>query len=132
MRVANHLDLEIGRRLRRSRLIENLTQERLAEKLEISFQQLQKYECGANRVSSSRLWTISRVLGLPIMYFYEGLDDGEISAAIDCAGAGAGVGAGDGDLTDKTIQTARLLQKMPDGEVKNRLFELIRAVSRTQ
>ena len=85
MRVTNHLDAEIGRRLRQARLVENLTQDGLAQKLNISFQQVQKYENGTNRVSSSRLWAISRVLGLPIIYFYEGLDDSQISEVAEGA-----------------------------------------------
>ena len=122
MRVTNHLDAEIGRRLRQARLVENLTQDGLAQKLGISFQQVQKYENGTNRVSSSRLWAVSRVLGLPITYFYEGLDDSHISDAVD---AGA-----DLSLPDRTIRVARMLDEMPDGDVKDKVFGLIKAFSK--
>ncbi|MEZ7844439.1 MAG: helix-turn-helix transcriptional regulator [Rhodospirillales bacterium] len=122
MRVTNHLDAEIGRRLRQARLVENLTQDGLAQKLNISFQQVQKYENGTNRVSSSRLWAISRVLGLPIIYFYEGLDDSHISEAVE--------GADDGSLPDRTIRVARMLDEMPDGDVKDKVFGLIKAFSK--
>ena len=122
MRVTNHLDAEIGRRLRQARLVENLTQDGLAQKLNISFQQVQKYENGTNRVSSSRLWAISRVLGLPIIYFYEGLDDSHISEAVE--------GADDGFLPDRTIRVARMLDEMPDSDVKDKVFGLIKAFSK--
>ena len=122
MRVTNHLDAEIGRRLRQARLVENLTQDGLAQKLSISFQQVQKYENGTNRVSSSRLWSISRVLGLPITYFYEGLDDSHISEAVE--------GADGGSLPDRTIRVARMLDKMPDSDVKDKVFGLIKAFSK--
>ncbi len=122
MRVTNHLDAEIGRRLRQARLVENLTQDGLAQKLNISFQQVQKYENGTNRVSSSRLWAISRVLGLPITYFYEGLDESQISDAVE--------GADDGALPDRTIRVARMLDEMPDGDVKDKVFGLIKAFSK--
>ena len=122
MRVTNHLDAEIGRRLRQARLVENLTQDGLAQKLNISFQQVQKYENGTNRVSSSRLWTISRVLGLPITYFYEDLDDSHISEAVE--------GADDGFLPDRTIRVARMLDEMPDSDVKDKVFGLIKAFSK--
>lgn len=122
MRVTNHLDAEIGRRLRQARLVENLTQDGLAQKLNISFQQVQKYENGSNRVSSSRLWSISRVLGLPITYFYEGLDESEISETVD--------GAEEGVLPDRTIRVARMLDEMPDGDVKDKVFGLIKAFSK--
>ncbi len=122
MRVTSHLDTEIGRRLRQARLVENLTQDGLAQKLNISFQQLQKYENGTNRVSSSRLWAISRVLGLPITYFYEGLDDSDIVQAEDHVGEAA--------LPDRTIRVARMLDEMPNGDVKDKVFGLIKAFSK--
>ena len=122
MRVTNHLDAEIGRRLRQARLVENLTQDGLAQKLNISFQQVQKYENGTNRVSSSRLWAIARVLGLPITYFYEGLDDSQISQASD--------GTDELALPDRTIRVARMLDEMPDGDVKDKVFGLIKAFSK--
>ncbi|NQV98401.1 MAG: helix-turn-helix transcriptional regulator [Rhodospirillales bacterium] len=123
MRITPHLDAEIGNRLRQARLVENLTQDDLARKLGISFQQVQKYENGVNRVSSSRLWTVSRVLGLPITYFYEGLDVGHISDAI--ADADQGV------LPDSAIRVARLLHALPDGDIKTKIYDLIKAVSKT-
>ena len=122
MRVTNHLDAEIGRRLRQARLVDNLTQNGLAQKLSISFQQVQKYENGTNRVSSSRLWSISRVLGLPITYFYEGLDDSHVSEAVE--------GTGDGSLPDRTIRVARMLDEIPDSDVKDKVFGLIKAFSK--
>ena len=122
MRVTNYLDAEIGCRLQQARLVENLTQDGLAQKLNISFQQVQKYENGTNRVSSSRLWAISRVLGLPITYFYEGLDDSHIPEAVE--------GVDGGSLPDRTIRVARMLDEMPDGDVKNKVFGLIKAFSK--
>lgn len=121
MRVTTHLDAEIGKRLRQARLVENLTQDGLAQKLNISFQQIQKYENGTNRVSSSRLWAISHALNLPITYFYEGLDD---------------LGTSDGGLItecqmpDRTIRVARILHEIPDGDVKDKIFALIKTFSK--
>lgn len=125
MRIANQLDLEIGRRLRQSRLVEQLTQGQLAQKIGISFQQLQKYENGSNRISASRLWSVSRALGLPITYFYDGLDDG-LDDGQDNASA---KDARSVNLPDHTIRVARTLNDLADGEVKNKLFELIRALA---
>ncbi len=122
MRAANHLDLEIGRRLRQSRLVENLTQGQLAQKLGISFQQLQKYENGANRISASRLWSLSRALRLPITYYYSGLDESHISEAVK--------DADNGNLPDNTIRVARTLNSLVDGDVKEKLFDLIRALAK--
>jgi transcriptional regulator with XRE-family HTH domain len=71
--VANDIDLHLGRRLRRRRRLLGLTQQQLAATVGIRFQQIQKYECGANRISAARLWQLSEALEIPIGYFYDGL-----------------------------------------------------------
>lgn len=71
--MTNDIDLHVGKRLRRRRRLLGLTQQALAEQVGIRFQQIQKYECGANRVSAARLFELSEALTVPIQYFYEGL-----------------------------------------------------------
>ncbi len=71
--MTNDIDLHVGRRLRRRRRLLGLTQQSLAEQVGIRFQQIQKYECGANRVSAARLFELSEALFVPVQYFYEGL-----------------------------------------------------------
>jgi len=71
--MTNDIDLFVGKRLRRRRRLLGLTQQSLAEQVGIRFQQIQKYECGANRVSAARLFELSEALSVPIQYFYEGL-----------------------------------------------------------
>lgn len=71
--MTNEIDYHIGKRLRRRRRLLGLTQQQLAESVGIRFQQIQKYECGANRVSASRLFELSQSLDVPAQYFYEGL-----------------------------------------------------------
>jgi len=73
--MTDDVDLHVGKRLRRRRRLLGLTQQRLAASIGIRFQQIQKYECGANRVSASRLHEIARALGVPTSYFFEGLND---------------------------------------------------------
>jgi len=70
--VATEIDLHIGRRLRRRRRLLGLTQQQLATVVGVRFQQIQKYECGANRVSAARLWQLAQALETPINYFYDG------------------------------------------------------------
>ncbi len=67
------IDLHLGRRLRRRRRLLGLTQQQLAIQVGIRFQQVQKYECGANRISAARLWQLAEALETPISYFYDGL-----------------------------------------------------------
>ena len=74
------IDIHLGRRLRRRRRILGLTQQQLAGACGVRFQQIQKYECGANRVSAARLWRIASALEVPVNYFFEGLADGAAAA----------------------------------------------------
>ena len=72
--MAGHIDLHLGKRLRRRRRLLGLTQQQLASAVGVRFQQIQKYECGANRISAARLWELAEALEVPINYFYEGLE----------------------------------------------------------
>jgi len=67
------IDEHLGKRLRRRRRLLGLTQQQLAEACGVRFQQIQKYECAANRMSAARVWQLAQVLDVPISYFYEGL-----------------------------------------------------------
>ena len=69
----DEIDIHLGRRLRRRRRLLGLTQQELAQACGVRFQQIQKYECAANRMSAARLWQLAEVLEVPISYFYEGL-----------------------------------------------------------
>jgi transcriptional regulator with XRE-family HTH domain len=71
--MATDIDLHLGKRLRRRRRLLGLTQQQLANSVGIRFQQIQKYECGANRISAARLWQLSEALETPVSYFYDGL-----------------------------------------------------------
>lgn len=74
---ANPVDVYVGNRLRSRRILLGISQKKVAEKLGITFQQVQKYECGSNRISASRLWDISQILKIPVEYFFSGME-GEI------------------------------------------------------
>ncbi len=71
--MTNEIDYHVGRRLRRRRRLMGYTQQSLAELVGVRFQQIQKYECGANRVSAARLFELAEALNIPVQYFYEGL-----------------------------------------------------------
>jgi len=72
-RAANAIDRKVGQRVRSRRLEVGMSQERLAELLGVTFQQVQKYEKGVNRIAVSRLWDISVALELPVNRFFEGV-----------------------------------------------------------
>ena len=71
--MANDIDLHLGKRLRRRRRLLGLTQQQLAVAVGVRFQQIQKYECGANRISAARLWQLAEALEVPVGYFFDGL-----------------------------------------------------------
>ena len=68
------IDTHVGKRIRHGRWMRGTTQQDLGDAVGCKFQQIQKYETGANRVSASRLWDIANVLGVPITFFFEGTD----------------------------------------------------------
>lgn len=68
------VDVHVGKRIRHRRWLVGMTQQQLAESVGIKFQQIQKYETGANRVSASRLWDIADALDVEVSFFFEGLD----------------------------------------------------------
>lgn len=70
--MADDIDMHLGRRLRRRRRLLGLTQQELAQACGVRFQQIQKYECAANRMSAARVWQLAEVLEVPVSYFYEG------------------------------------------------------------
>lgn len=74
-RAASSVDVHVGTRIRLRRKTLKMSQEQLGEQLGITFQQVQKYERGTNRVGASRLWKISQVLDVPVQFFYNGLPD---------------------------------------------------------
>src|SRR2546430_494289 len=79
--MSNEIDLHLGKRLRRRRRLLGLTQQQLAGAVGVRFQQIQKYECGANRISAARLWQLAKALETPINYFYDGLSDDKTEVA---------------------------------------------------
>jgi transcriptional regulator with XRE-family HTH domain len=74
VRSATDIDKKVGENLQKFRLFRGMTQETLADAVGVTFQQLQKYEKGKNRVSVSRLWWLSHVLGIPVGQFYDGIE----------------------------------------------------------
>jgi len=116
------VDRHVGLRIRMRRKELNISQERLAEALGLTFQQVQKYERAANRVSASKLWEIARALNTSIAYFYEGLTD-------DDQGGSVPASAHDFLLTAEGLELASSFLKLPSGRVRRKLVELVRAMT---
>jgi len=112
------VDVHVGRRVRQRRWMLGMTQQTLADRVGIKFQQIQKYETGANRISSSRLWDIAEVLEVPVAFFFDGLE----------GQADAGDARGD-VLADREAQDlVRAYYAIPEAQ-RRRLFDLAQVLS---
>jgi len=119
--VNRHVGLRI--RMRRKEL--GISQERLAESIGLTFQQVQKYERAANRVSASKLWEMSKALAAPVGYFYDGLSD----AAGPLAASVPRESMQDFLMTPEGIELAATFPKIPRGRVRRRILDLVRAMA---
>ena len=123
--MTHPVDVHVGKRVRHRRWLIGMTQQQLAERVGIKFQQIQKYETGANRVSASRLWDIADALEVPVSFFFEGLQEtpAEESANADTATVPADL------LGDKeALDLVRSYYAIPENQ-RRRLFELARVLS---
>jgi transcriptional regulator with XRE-family HTH domain len=117
------VDVHVGKRIRHRRWMNGTTQQQLAEQVGIKFQQIQKYETGMNRVSASRLWDIARSLGVPVAFFFEGMD-------VDVPRVQSGSSDMPGDiLSDKeALELLKSYYAIPENQ-RRRLFDLARVLS---
>src|SRR6185436_19500876 len=128
LNMANAIDLHVGKRLRRRRRLLGLTQQQLAESIGIRFQQIQKYECGANRVTASRLYELAVALNVPVNYFFEGLQQ------MNAPANGVSAPANDRDLIaadvlsqKETLELIRAYYKLGE-RPRRRLLDLAKAL----
>lgn len=137
----NPIDIHVGYRIRLRRTLLGLSQEKLASLLGLTFQQVQKYEKGLNRVGASRLWDISKVLETPISFFYEDMDKDVASQSprtfslpenkklsFDEETAEF---SSDPMLREETLELVRAYYKIPNRKAAKHLFDLIIALSKT-
>ncbi|SEK97358.1 helix-turn-helix domain-containing protein [Roseovarius nanhaiticus] len=129
--MPHHVDVHVGKRIRHRRWLVGMTQQQLAESVGIKFQQIQKYETGANRVSASRLWDIAASMEVDVGFFFEGVEAGQ--AAADAAAASPTkmpARGGPADLLgDKeALDLVRSYYAIPENQ-RRRLFDLARVLS---
>jgi transcriptional regulator with XRE-family HTH domain len=129
----NPVDIHVGARVRLRRTLLGMSQEKLGDAIGLTFQQVQKYERGANRIGASRLFHLSRVLDVPISFFFEDMPSGG-------AGKGAAHAAGHGMAEEQggyeadpmarreTLELVRAYYKIRDASVRKRLFEMTKAL----
>jgi len=124
------VDIHVGSRIRMRRTLLGLSQEKLGDALGLTFQQVQKYERGANRVGSSRLFEISRILDVPVSFFFEDMP-GDVAAAATAQQADP---TGESTQRDplakrETLELVRAYYRIGDPRVRKRIFELMKAIA---
>ena len=136
-RQAHPVDVHVGGRVRLRRVFLGYSQEKLANALGLTFQQIQKYERGANRISASKLYELSRILSVPVTYFFEGVEsdsEGGSSTAEDSSSAGTGgIHSSDPDFTNQreTLQLISSYYRIPDAKVRAEVLSLLKTLGRS-
>jgi len=124
-RSANSVDSHVGSRVRLRRLELGMSQEKLAEQLGITFQQVQKYERGTNRIGASRLHQIALVLQTPITYFFEGASDSSLPSGQEASPLAQA-------LSDPaTVRLVRAFASIEDPQLKQKAIGIIEAIAGT-
>ena len=132
----NPIDVHVGRRLRLRRTLLGMSQERLGQLLGLTFQQIQKYERGVNRIGSSRLYELGQILDVPIAFFFDDMSDSEgaqdvLAQGLAEEGAEFAFDEPREPQFDKreTLELVRAYNRIADPAVRKRLFELTKALA---
>lgn len=125
---ANPIDAQVGNRVRLRRMLIGMSQEKLGELLGLTFQQVQKYEKGVNRIGAGRLYQVAGILGVPIGYFYEGVIEQapRLSEMSEDAGAPPVMeflASGEG------LQLSMAFMRIKDPKVRKRVLDLVKSLA---
>jgi len=124
----NPVDIHVGSRVRLRRTLLGMSQKKLGNALGLTFQQIQKYERGANRIGSSRLFLLSRILDVPVSFFFDDMAPEVASGQPDFAEAAQANFDQDDLAKRETLELVRAYYKITDADVRKRLFDLVKAV----
>ena len=133
--VSDPVDVHVGSRVRLRRTLLGLSQERLGEAVGLTFQQIQKYERGANRIGASRMYDLAHVLDVPVSFFFEDMPD-EVRQrdAAPAGGSGQEEAAVERNPLNRreTLELVRAYYRIGSARVRKRVFELVKAVARVE
>ena len=115
--MSHPVDIHVGQQLKRMRILRSLTQTEVAQGLKISFQQVQKYELGRNRISASRLFDLSHILNVPPAFFFEGLDGPHDDS--------------ERALGDEATKIALIFTRIEDARLRTQIKTFINELART-
>lgn len=127
-KAPNPIDKHVGSRVRMRRVLVGMSQEKLGEALGLTFQQVQKYEKGTNRIGASRLQQISKILGMPVEFSFEGSPQPEMETAGFRDGADTTYVA-DFLATNEGVQLNRAFLKIKDAKIRRRIVDLVSSLA---
>ena len=131
-RAPHPMDIHVGSRVRLRRMMQGISQEKLGEELDLTFQQVQKYEKGVNRIGASRLYDIARVLEVPVQFFYDDFGDGPETMIGFAETQGKSEEKSDFMqllATPEGMQLCRAFASIKDYQVRRRVLDLVKAIS---
>lgn len=126
---ANPVDAQVGNRVRLRRMLIGMSQEKLGELLGLTFQQVQKYEKGVNRIGAGRLFHIAQILSVPIDYFYEGVVDQLPTSAKGFAEEAAAPPVMEFLSSGEGLQLSLAFMRIKDAKVRKRVLELVKSLA---
>src|ERR1700744_3945130 len=129
-KAPNPTDKHVGSRVRMRRMMLSMSQEKLGNALGLTFQQVQKYEKGTNRIGASRLQQISQILQVPVAFFFEGaphLTEGVVTDALQSAPAPISVSAF--LATSDGLSLTKAFMRIPDPKLRRRIVDLVQQIA---
>ncbi len=132
----NAVDVHVGKRVRLRRTLLGMSQEQLGASLNITFQQVQKYERGANRISASRLWDISQILDIQVSYFFDDMTDDTMRSSPRRVSRGENIDFDDENVRDpmarrETLELVRTYYSIGRPKVRKRITEMVKSLATT-
>lgn len=133
----NAIDMHVGKRVRLRRTLLGMSQEQLGAELNITFQQVQKYERGANRISASRLWDISQILDVPISYFFDDMSENTMRSSPRWVSRGDVMDAmtsqplKDPMARRETLELVRAYYTIEKPALRKRIAEMVKSIATT-
>ena len=132
-KVPNPIDVHVGSRVRLRRMLVGMSQEKLGEMLGLTFQQIQKYEKGANRIGASRLYQIAQILDVPVQFFFEDMAEEHKAGAVSgFSEADPAPVVMDFVSSAEGLQLNRSYTRITDPNVRKRLLDLVKSLSHEQ
>jgi len=128
-KTTNPIDKHVGSRVRMRRVLIGMSQERLGDALGLTFQQVQKYEKGINRIGASRLQQISNILGMPVEFFFEGAPATEVRAGDGFNEVSDTPYVADFLASNEGVQLNRAFLRIRDPKLRRRVVDLVTAIA---